>query len=73
MPLPLSRSRYYRSRGGVTITVDGSGFQHISTAQMVFSVVLTYNVTFSDGTTELDPVTREFEGVSVGKILYTGA
>ncbi len=58
----------YRSRGDVTITVDGSGFEHISTVQMVFTVVLTYNVSFNDGTTELEPVTREFEAVSVRKI-----
>ena len=32
---------------------------------MVFSVVLTYNVSFSDNTTELEPVTTEFEAVSV--------
>ena len=47
--------------------MDGSGFEHISTVEMVFSVVLTYNVSFSDNTTELQTVTTEFEAVSVEK------
>lgn len=51
------------TRGDVTITVDGSGFEHVSRVQMSISVVERWNVTYIDDSTAIVEETSVFHAV----------